>query len=172
MPRLTGVYMTEKTTLPLATTADMIGIKAGTLRRWAEYHSAHLSSTANPLAGQARRFTHKDVEVLRMVAELRSRGLTVGGINDRLSAITFPDVEESEAVDESTELASVASQEGHHDVAAIIQALSSHQAQIDAIQQATRRRFDTVTVLGIGICIGLLFAVGMIMLAWLYGGAP
>ena len=170
MPRLTGVYMTEKPTLPLATTADMIGIKAGTLRRWAEYHSAYLSTTANPLAGQARRFTHKDVEVLRMVAELRSQGLTVGGINDRLSAITFPDVEESEPTNDSTELASVASQEGLQQAPGVIVALESMQRQIDAMQQANRSRFDTVTVLGIGICIGLLFAVGMIVLAWLYGG--
>jgi len=33
-----------------------------------------------------------------------------------------------------------------------------------------RRRFDTVTVLGLGICMGLLFAAILIGLAWLYGG--
>ena len=33
-----------------------------------------------------------------------------------------------------------------------------------------RRRFDSVTVLGLGICMGLLFAAILIGLAWLYGG--
>ena len=157
--------MTEKSTLPLATTADMIGIKAGTLRRWAEYHSAYLSTTANPLAGQARRFTHKDVEVLRMVAELRSQGLTVGGINDRLSAITFPDVEESEAVDESTELAPVASQEGHQSTPAMLMVLNDLQRQIDGIQQSRR---DNVSWFALGFLVAGFLFLGMVLLSWLY----
>jgi DNA-binding transcriptional MerR regulator len=149
----------------------MLEITPVTLRRWCEYHAEHLSAGANPQAGKARRFTGRDLEVFKHVRSLRAQGLTVADINEQLQALTFAVVDTDEqSAGDSEELAPVASQESLHDVAAIIQALSSHQAQIDAIQQANRRRFDTVTVLGIGICIGLLFSVGMIVLAWLYGG--
>jgi DNA-binding transcriptional MerR regulator len=165
--------MTNDRTLPLATTAEMIGIKAGTLRRWCAYHSDHLSTTANPPTGQPRRFTNRDVEILRYVQDLRSQGLTVDSINSQLGLLTFPDVDESEEqspVIDSTQLTSMGSLEGLQQAPGVIVALEAMQRQIDAIQQANRGRFDTVTVLGIGICIGLLFAVCMIVLAWLYGG--
>lgn len=71
------------------------------------------------------------------------------------------------------ELAPVAAQEGLQQAQGLVVALEAMQRQIDAIQQAAqhadRSRFDTVTVLGIGICIGLLFAAILIGLAYLYG---
>ena len=153
----------------------MLEITPVTLRRWCEYHAEHLSAGANPPAGKARRFTGRDLEVFKHVRSLRAQGLTVADINEQLAGLTFAvvDTNEQSAAD-SEELASVGSQEGLQQTPGVIVALEAMQRQIDTIQQAAQhangRRFDTVTVLGIGICIGLLFAVGMIVLAWLYGG--
>lgn len=171
--------MTTDRTLPLATTAEMIGIKAGTLRRWCAYHSAHLSATANPPTGQPRRFTNRDVEILRYVQDLRSQGVTVDSINSQLGLLTFPEIDttgqnEEQLEADSTELAAVGPQEGLHDVAAIMLLLSNHQAQIEALQQARDNdrysSIDTITAIGMGLCMGLLFAAIAIGLAWLYGG--
>jgi DNA-binding transcriptional MerR regulator len=70
-------------------TAASLGIQPATLRRWCAYHAAHLSSGANPPAGQARRFDGRDLEVLRTVRALRAQGLTVTAINDQLANMTF-----------------------------------------------------------------------------------
>jgi len=43
-------------------TAELLGIKPLTLRRWCEYHAEHLSPGTNPPSGQARRFTDKDIK--------------------------------------------------------------------------------------------------------------
>lgn len=163
--------MTEHITNTPHATAAMLEITPVTLRRWCEYHAQHLSAGANPPAGKARRFTGRDLEVLKHVRSLRAQGLTVADINEHLAGLTFAVVDASEqTTGESKEIASLSSPEGLQQSPGVIVALEAMQRQIDAIQQANRGRFDTVTVLGIGICIGLLFAVGMIVLAWLYGG--
>jgi len=167
--------MTEHLTNTPHATAAMLEITPVTLRRRCEYHAAHLSAGANPPAGKARRFTGRDLEVLKHVRSLRAQGLTVADINEQLAGLTFAVVETDEqTVTNSEELAPHASQEGLQSTQALIMVVESLQSEVNAIkqanQEASRRRFDTVTVLGLGICIGLLFAVGMIVLAWLYGG--
>jgi len=42
---------------------------------------------ANPPAGQARRFTGRDLEVLKHVKSLRAQGLTVARINNFLGKV-------------------------------------------------------------------------------------
>lgn len=164
--------MTEQRTFTLAHSAEMIGIKAATLRRWADYHSEYLSTTAKPLAGQPRRFTSRDIEILKYVVDLRSQGLTVGDINSQLRLMTFPDVDTTEDVagsgEDSTELAPVASQERLQQSPGVVVAMEAMQRQIDGLQQA--RRFDAVGFVGLGIVIGLVFATMFIALASLYGG--
>jgi len=94
-------------------------------------------------------------------------------IIQRLGETTFAEIDDDQPSTQTGNLAQIApttAQEGLGQAPAMLVALQAMQAQIAALQQANRRRFDTVTVLGIGICIGLLFAVGMIVLAWLYGG--
>jgi len=51
---------------------------------------------------------------------------------------------------------------------AIIMAVQGMRHELDALHSA--RQLSAVTLIGIGICVGLLFAVGMIILAWLYRG--
>ena len=74
-------------------TADMLGITPVTLRRWCDYHKEYLSAGVNPPAGQARRFTGKDIEVLKHVKQLRAQGLTVARINEQLATLTFAEIE-------------------------------------------------------------------------------
>jgi DNA-binding transcriptional MerR regulator len=175
--------MTEKSTLPLAITADQIGIKAVTLRRWCEYHASYLSPGANPPTGQARRFNSRDIEVLKTVRDLREEGFSSARINEKLSGLTFAEIDTSEiaaADSEDTAIAHTAAQEGLQSTQALIMVVQDLQRQVGALQQARqedkqeeqRPRFDTITAIGIGICIGLLFAAILIGLAWLYDGTP
>ena len=151
--------------------AGLVGVGVQSIRRWCDWHANHLSSGASPGPGIPRRLNGRDVEVLKQVKDLRYQGLQTEAINAQLAGLTFAVVDNDEQPSaDSSELAPVASQEGLQQSPGVIVALEAMQRQIDAIQQANRGRFDTVTVLGIGICIGLLFAVGMIVLAWLYGG--
>lgn len=65
--------------------AGLTNVSVQSVRRWAEYHSSHLSSTANPAPGQPRRFTWADIETFRRIKELRDIGLSVEAINLKLS---------------------------------------------------------------------------------------
>jgi DNA-binding transcriptional MerR regulator len=145
--------------------AIMLGTAAHNVRRWTEYHAAHLSPLATPPPGQARRYNGRDIEVLKHVKALRSQGLTVPVINEQLAGLTFAEIDTSAA--DSVTIASVGSQEGVQQAPGVIVALQAIEQRIDAIE---RKRLDTVTAIGIGICIGLLFAAILISLAWLYGG--
>lgn len=69
--------------------AELTGIAAHNVRRWSEYHTAHLSASANPATGMARRFTGRDIEVLRHIDSLCKQGLTVSVINEQLKMLTF-----------------------------------------------------------------------------------
>jgi len=154
--------------------AQIVGTAAHNVRRWTEYHAAHLSPLATPSPGQARRYNGRDIEVLKHVRSLRAQGLTVAVINEQLAGLTFAEIDTNGfTVTNSEELAPLATQEGLQSTQALIMVVESLQSEVNAIkqanQEASRRRFDTVTVLGIGICIGLLFAVGMIVLASIYG---
>lgn len=65
--------------------AGMFDVSVMTIRRWAEYHGAHLSPGANPTAGQPRRFSWADVETMRQIKAWRDAGLSVEAINAKLT---------------------------------------------------------------------------------------
>jgi len=152
--------------------AQIVGTAAHNVRRWTEYHATHLSPLATPSPGQARRYNGRDLEVLKHVRSLRAQGLTVAVINEQLAGLTFAEIDTNSA--DSEELAPVAAQEGLQQAPALIVALEAMQRQIDGIQQARqedrRARVDQLTMLGLGVCFGLLFCAILIGLAWLYGG--
>ena len=152
--------------------AQLVGTAAHNVRRWTEYHSAHLSPLATPPPGQARRYNGRDIEVLKHVKALRAQGLTVPVINEQLAGLTFAEIDTT--APDSEAIASVAVQESPQQAQALMVVVRDLQWQIDAIQQANqqanRNRLDSVTLLGVGVCIGLLFAAILIGLAWLYGG--
>lgn len=65
--------------------AGMFDVSVMTIRRWAEHHAAHLSASANPTAGQARRFTWADVETMRQIKAWRDSGVSIEAINAKLT---------------------------------------------------------------------------------------
>lgn len=161
----------------------MVGTAAHNVRRWTEYHAAHLSPLATPAPGQARRYNGRDVEVLKHVKALRAQGLTVPVINEQLAGLTFAEIDTSAG--DSEELPPVASQGGLQSTSSaimVVEAINALESRIQArlesrlatIEQARqedrRTRIDTVTAIGLGLCMGLLFAAILIGLAWLYGG--
>lgn len=156
-------------------TAALLDITPVTLRRWCDYHAAHLSTVANPLSGKARRFTGRDVEVLKHVRSLRTQGLTTADINEQLAGLTFAVIDTDEHRADSGEIVPQTAPEGLQQAPApivTVDTIIAIQRQIEALQQArqedVRSRRDAIYLIAIGIVIGLLFAVGMIVLAWLY----
>ena len=152
--------------------AQLVGTAAHNVRRWTEYHSAHLSPLATPTPGQARRYNGRDIEVLKHVKALRAQGLTVPVINEQLAGLTFAEIDttapDSEAIAPTTAPGELQSTQ------ALIMVVESLRSEVNAIQQARQEerhnRIDTVTAIGLGLCMGLLFAAILIGLAWLYGG--
>ena|SRR6476661_8944325 len=165
--------MSEQLTNTPHQTAEMLGITPVTLRRWCEYHAAHLSPGANPLAGKARRFTGKDIEVLKHVRSLRDRGLTTGDINEQLQTLTFAEIDTSEQDDTAVALAQTA-QEAQGLTPAMHVALDDLRMQIRAIQQTNqatgKHQRDYVQGIALGaLGMGVLVMI-LIGLAVLYGG--
>lgn len=84
--------MTEQQPITPGTLIEQLGITPITLRRWCAYHREYLSPGANPGEGVTRRFTGRDLEVLRHVRSLRDQGLTTQQINEQLQGVTFPEI--------------------------------------------------------------------------------
>lgn len=80
--------MADQTYQPAAA-AKLIGINIQTLRRWVALHSVHLSEGANPPKGEVRVLTAYDIETLKVVKELRTKGLTVDEINATLGRVAI-----------------------------------------------------------------------------------
>ena len=167
--------MDEQPTNTPHATAAMLDITPVTLRRWCEYHSAHLSAGANPPTGKARRFTGRDLEVFKHVRSLRAQGLTVSDINEQLQSLTFAvvDTDEQSAGDSeetrSIDLVSASQESLQQAPQAFVVALDSLQRQIDGLQ-ASRR--DNVQWFALGFLVAGFLFLGMVLLSWLHGGSP
>jgi len=155
--------------------AGMYSVSVMTVRRWADYHKAHLSADANPPPGKARAFTWDDVQKFKQIKAWRDQGLTVDTINNILSGNVTGAIT-STVIDDSVATLSTP-QEGLQQAQGIIVALGAMQGQIDAIQRAResdKQMLDTmrqryVIVFGFGfVAAGIMFLL-LIGLAWLYG---
>ena len=152
--------------------AKECGVSVGTVRNWCADYAEFLSPGANPNDGN-RLLNERDLEICRYIASLRKEGMSKPQIILRLRETSFGHVDTEQPIEnpiEPLQSQQESLQEGLQSPQALVMVVDSLQRRFDALEAANRRRFDTVTVLGIGICIGLLFAVGMIVLAWLYGG--
>ena len=164
-------------TLAISEAAETVGVTIHSLRRWCEWHKAHLSPGANPPTGQPRRLTGVDIEVLRHVKALRSEGLQTVAINEQLAGLTFAEIDTGDhSPVDSEEIAPTAAQEKLQQTPGAIvapeylMAIERRFEALEAARQEDRRdRFDQLTMLGIGVCFGLLFCAILIGLAWLYG---
>ncbi len=169
----------RQTTITPAIAAQRLGVEVYTVRRWCDWHATHLSASASPGAGALRRLTQSDIEVLSMVRDLRAQGLHTETINEQLEGVTFAvvDTDEQSAAD-STELASVGSQEGQQATQAIVIVVESLQKRFDALEAAHHQirqedrqsRDDMVKGFAIGFLVAGFLFLGMVLLSWLYGG--
>ena len=113
-------------------TANMLEITPVTLRRWCAAHAEFLSSGANPPErGEARRFTGRDIEVLKHIKSLRAQGKTEAKINEQLRTLTFPEIEEPDALD-----ALPASPEGLHSPQLPVRALDDHETRLGRLERS------------------------------------
>lgn len=166
--------------------AQMVGTAAHNVRRWTEYHAAHLSPLATPPPGQPRRYNGRDVEVLKHVKALRMQGLTVPVINEQLAGLTFAEVDTDEqTVTNSEELATQNAPERLRQEAVAIMVVEAVNAIEDRIQarlesrlvaietsnqEAKQNRRDGVSWFAIGFLVAGFLFLGMVLLSWLYGG--
>lgn len=144
--------------------AEMLDITPVTLRRWCEYHVAHLSPGANPLPGKARRFTGRDTEVLRHVRSLRDLGLTASDINEQLAGLTFAviDTEETPDAPEPLDLAP----------APLVQQSIDHTVLERLVRLETvveQSRHNRVSDIVLGVLLALGFMIIILLLASIYG---
>lgn len=153
-------------------TAHRLGITPATLRRWCEYHAAHLSPGVQPLPGQARRFTGHDIEVLLYCKQLRAQGLTVASINEQLPGLTFAEID---AIQEDTAIASVDASDARDGALAPIvgqdylmsierrfEALQASMDEVKRVPVASPR--DGITMFGFGFIAALLFVLLLLAL--------
>ena len=158
----------RQTTITPSAAAQRLGVEVYTVRRWCDWHAAHLSASASPGAGALRRLTQSDIEVLSMVRDLRAQGLHTETINEQLEGVTFAIVDTDEqSAGDSEELAPPASQEGLQQSPALLMVVQDLQRQIDGIQQSRR---DSVTWFALGFLVAGFLFLGMVLLSWLYGG--
>lgn len=155
-------------------TADTLGITPFTLRRWCDYHAAYLSPSANPPAGQARRFTGRDLEVLKHVKSLRAQGLTVARINEQLAPLTFAEIDNSEQDTDIVEAPQDAqnAQDRTDSALAVRVALDDLEKRFDAKLAVLQRSREPSFFVGFGagFIAALLFVIVIVLLATLYGG--
>lgn len=140
--------------LTMGDIADRLQVEPHTIRRWVKYHKIHLSQYAKPTQpGRARRFTEKDVQVLGSVRSLRAQGLTVEQVNERLSDMTFGEVELPEPTDlqpiqaaqegPGAEIALLTAVDSLKSIQTHLETLAPLAARVEALE-AQRLRFDAV----------------------------
>jgi len=133
----------------------MLEITPVTLRRWCAAHAEFLSSGANPPErGEARRFTGRDIEVLKHIKFLRAQGKTEAKINEQLRTLTFPEIEPGDQADVLD--APPASPEGPGAAQLPVRALddlSPLLGRLERLEQETRPRWWWF-VAGVGVGLG------------------
>lgn len=91
----------------IGTAAVMVGkpgpaLPITTIRNWTKQFAIHLSDDANPPAGIERRYSERDIAVLRLVHEWRESRISTSDIHGRLQGATIP-VMDVLSAEESTE---------------------------------------------------------------------
>lgn len=148
---------------------EHLEIKPITLRRWCATYGAHLSPGANPAPGVARKFTGRDLQVFNYVRSMRDQGIGAAQINDQLAGLTFAEIDHSEPDDDQPDDQQIESVTAVTGAASLPADLSVYNALDQRLALLERRRFDSITLIGLGFGLGLLFMVAMLLLASIYG---
>ena len=151
-------------------TANMLEITPVTLRRWCAAHAEFLSSGANPPErGEARRFTGRDIEVLKHVKSLRAQGKTEAKINEQLRTLTFPEIEQGDQGGALT--VPPASQEGPGAAQLPVRVLDDHETRLDRLErslvevqgEARPRWWWFVAGIGVGLGAAVVFELAALV---------
>ena len=80
--------MESPETYPVKKAGELIGKAPNTVRTWSgeEYFGPYLSSYANPEPGGERRYTERDIRILRTASILQKRGLKIREIIPRIAS--------------------------------------------------------------------------------------
>lgn len=160
--------------------AGMFGVSVMTVRRWAEYHKAHLSDVANPPPGEPRQFTWADVEKFRQIKAWRDEGLTVEAIKNRLSGTITEAITPTVMANSTSEAIEAPQNEPESQQGAILplqaiehyQAIETRLALLERSAQTTEqarqedRRLlrDGLTMFALGFIAALLFVILLLLL--------
>lgn len=164
----------------IGTAAVLVGkpgaaLPVTTIRNWTREYARHLSDDANPPAGTERRFSERDVAVLRLVHEWRSERMSSTDIHARLQDATIPimdvlPVEEStESPPESTTVAA----EPLQLPSPVLNDLADRLGRLQSVESMDRRvsRLESerkvmlVALAGVAIVLIILVAIVLIVLA-------
>ena len=166
--------------------AKACNTSVNTIRNWCRDYAVFLSPGARG-NGANRILTDKDLNTLKYIAQLRAENLQQAAIAQRLQETSIGEVETLVALqdppirphlpEKMEESAPVAAQEGLQQAPAMLLVLNDLEKRIDtkfealeaARQEDRRERLDRLTMLGLGICIGLLLALIIFVVGWLYG---
>lgn len=166
--------------------AKACNTSVNTIRNWCRDYAPFLSPGARG-NGANRILTDKDLNTLKYIAQLRAENLQQAAIAQRLQETSIGEVETlvalqnppipSPLLEQTDKLAPVAAQEGLQQAPAMLLVLNDLEKRIDAKfealesarQQDRRERVDRLTMLGVGICIGLLLALIIFIVGWVYG---
>ena len=161
----------------IGATAVLVGkpgaaLPTTTIRNWTREYAPHLSPDANPPTGTERRYTERDVAVLRLVHEWREQRIGTAEIHNRLQDATIPIVEVA-AVDESTEsppeAATIAPEPLQlpapvlNDIVGRLQGLESIDRRVARLEQ----RRNLVLVAVVAAAGGALVVAVIVWLVWL-----
>lgn len=142
-----------------AAAGEILDVSGMTIRRWCAAHADHLSAGANPAAANTPRLlTARDVEVLKHVKDLRSQGLTEVSINERLTGITFgevdPPLQQAAETHQEPAVAFLAP--------ALLDALTQ---RLDAAQAAAERaQRDKLWVFIVGFAVGIAAMAALLLI--------
>ena len=153
--------------------SEQVGVGVQSIRRWCEWHASHLSPGANPGQGMPRRLEGRDIEVLRVVKDLRFQGLQTEAINEQLKGTVFPVVDREAIVTVENVSAPPAMQERQGEALLLTQVLEAMTAQDKKVDVRLRdieaRRQATTMAFLLGLTAGLVLAFSLLAIAiWIW----
>ena len=154
--------MTDET-FSLSPVSEQLDVPVHKLRRWCDWHAAHLSDGASPAPGEQRRLTPRDVEVLREVQRLRAMGYQTLAINERLERVTVIDAQASVSPQEAPQ-GTPAPLVLYNDLAQRMAAVEASQRDSirEQVEQAERRAAAYFAA-GVGVALVVVVVVVLLM---------
>lgn len=161
----------------IGTAAVMVGkpgpaLPVTTIRNWSKEYARHLSDDANPPAGTERRYSERDVAILRMVRSMREDRIPTSDIHARLQDATIP-VMDVLPVEESTEPPPESTTTGAEPLQLPAPVLNDLVTRLQGVESLDRRvsnlesRRNMVLVALAGVAVGALVVTAIVLIVWL-----